>query len=119
MSELYSVWAPVVVTRAEGSDGALSSQLRTLGIKVLLWPAVSVAAATGTSLSQALARVQDFDWIVFASRNAVAAVLGLLPQLPSGLRVAAIGQATAQVLRHRGVRVGRSSRSIAERLRKI
>ena len=31
---------PVVVTRAEASDGPLSSQLRSLGLKVLLWPAI-------------------------------------------------------------------------------
>ena len=35
----------VVVTRAEGEDGPLSSQLRELGLPVLLWPAVSVAVA--------------------------------------------------------------------------
>ena len=36
---------PVVVTRAEGSDGPLSRELRGLGLEVLLWPAVSVARA--------------------------------------------------------------------------
>ena len=36
---------PVVVTRAEAADGPLSRELRELGLTVLLWPAVSVAAA--------------------------------------------------------------------------
>jgi len=97
--------APVVVTRAEAHDGPLSSQLRTLGLEVLLWPAVSVAPASGNSLERALARIEDFDWIVFASRNAVTAVIRWLPRLPAGVRVAAIGRATAQVLRGRGFSV--------------
>lgn len=97
--------ARVVVTRAESRDGPLSSQLRTLGLEVLLWPAVSVAAANGAALEQALARIAEFDWVVFASRVAVTAVIKMCPQLPKAVRVAAIGRATAQVLRGRGFRV--------------
>ena len=105
MSATPSALAPVVVTRAESHDGPLSSQLRTLGLEVLLWPAVSVAPASGNSLERALARIEEFDWIVFASRNAVTAVIRWLPRLPHGVRVAAIGRATAQVLRGRGFTV--------------
>jgi uroporphyrinogen-III synthase len=94
--------AAVVVTRAESHDGPLSTELRSLGLNVLLWPAVRTAPAAGNSLERALARVQDFDWIVFASRQAVTAVIRWLPHLPAGVRVAAIGRATAQVLQGRG-----------------
>ncbi len=93
---------PVVVTRAEGSDGPLSRELRELGLKVLTWPAVTVAAADLSALTQALNTVQSFGWIVFASRHAVAAVLERLPRPPQGVRIAAVGRATAQVLRQRG-----------------
>ncbi len=95
----------VVVTRDEGADGPLSSELRTLGLEVLLWPAVSVSAADPEPLRSALARIGNFAWIVFASRHAVVAVTDLLPRAPADLRVAAVGQATAQVLRQRGWRV--------------
>jgi uroporphyrinogen-III synthase len=95
----------VVVTRAESHDGPLSTQLRTLGLNVLLWPAVRTAPAAGNSLERALAQVQEFDWIVFASRQAVTAVIRWLPRLPQGVRVAAIGRATAQVLQGRGFAV--------------
>ncbi|HSY09254.1 MAG TPA: uroporphyrinogen-III synthase [Steroidobacteraceae bacterium] len=105
MNASGSAFAPVVVTRAEASDGPLSSQLRTLGLEVLLWPAVSVAPASGHSLERALSRIAEFDWIVFASRNAVTAVIRWLPRLPDRVRVAAIGRATAQVLKSRGFRV--------------
>jgi len=92
----------VVVTRAEARDGPLSAELRNLGLRVLVWPAVSVSAADTGPLEAALERVQGFDWIVFASRHAVAAVIERLPAAPAGVRIAAVGQATAQVLRQRG-----------------
>ena len=93
---------PVVVTRAEGSDGPLSRELRELGLTVLSWPAVRMARADPTALEAALAELQSFGWIVFASRYAVAAVLERLPTPPAAVRIAAVGQATAQVLRQRG-----------------
>jgi uroporphyrinogen-III synthase len=96
---------PVVVTRAEASDGALSSQLRSLGLKVLLWPAIEVSAADSSGLEAALAHIDEFDWIVFASRQAAPPVLERLAAQPPNLKVAAVGQATAQVLRQRGWRV--------------
>src|SRR5947209_3835527 len=57
-------------------------------------------SASRRSCSRAAPR--SFGWIVFASRNAVAAVLERLPAAPAGVRVAALGKASAQVLRQRG-----------------
>ncbi len=93
---------PVVVTRAEPDNGPLSSLLRELGLQVLLWPAVSVAVAETDALGEALRSIHEFDWIVFASRYAVAAVMERIAVPPANLRVAAVGQATGQVLRQRG-----------------
>ena len=92
----------VVVTRSEPGDGPLSAELRNLGLPVLLWPAVSVELTEQEPLEHALDEVASFAWIVFASRHAVAAVTRIIPTPPPGLRVAAVGQATAQVLRQRG-----------------
>jgi uroporphyrinogen-III synthase len=92
----------VVVTRAEATDGPLSEELRSLGLSVLLWPAVSVAPGDMGPLEAALQSLHEIDWIVFASRYAVAAVIERMPRPPANLRVAAVGQATAQVLRQRG-----------------
>jgi uroporphyrinogen-III synthase len=80
---------PVVVTRAEASDGPLSAQLRSLGLEVLLWPAVEVAATNTEALDAALKKLGEFDWIVFASRNAVSAVITRVSAQPAGLKVAA------------------------------
>jgi uroporphyrinogen-III synthase len=92
----------VVVTRDEAADGPLSRELKQLGLTVLVWPAVSVTRADPAALRAALAAAGGFDWIVFASRHAVAAVLAELAHAPPGVKVAAIGRATAQVLRQRG-----------------
>lgn len=92
----------VVVTRAEKPDGPLSSALRGLGLEVLLWPAVSMQSANTPLLREAAKSLQQFDWIVFASRQAVAAITAHALTRPSALRVAAVGQATAQVLKQRG-----------------
>lgn len=96
---------PVVVTRAEAADGPLTRELRRLGLEVLAWPAVSVAAPDPHPLEAALADLGSFAWVVFASRYAVAAVLDRVAQPPPGLRVAAVGRATALTLRQRGWRV--------------
>jgi uroporphyrinogen III methyltransferase / synthase len=92
----------VVVTRSETRDGPLSSELRNLGLPVLLWPAVTVEMTETGPLEAALADITSFQWIVFASRHAVAAVTDLMATPPAGVRIAAVGQATAQVLRQRG-----------------
>src|SRR5207237_367786 len=94
--------SPVVITHAEPSDGPLTRELKSLALPTLLWPAVSVTSADLGPLTAALAAVRSFGWIVFASRHAVAAVLERLPVAPEGVRVAAVGQATAPVLRQRG-----------------
>ncbi len=96
----------VVVTRDEPSDGPLSSQLRQLGLGVLSWPVVRVGAPQdGAPFEGALARAAHYDWIVFASRHAVQAVTSRLRTTPVGVRVAAVGAATAEALRAHGWRV--------------
>jgi uroporphyrinogen-III synthase len=93
---------PVVVTRAEPADGPLSRELRSLGLEVLSWPAISVTTADSGPLEAALAKLESFGWIVFASRQAVAAVLEHRPAPPANTRVAAVGRATALTLTQRG-----------------
>ena len=93
---------PVVVTRAEERDGPLSTELRTLGLPVLVWAAVRVLPADTARLDEALSRVASFDWIVFTSRHAVAAVTARVSAPPAGVRIAAVGRATASVLQQHG-----------------
>lgn len=93
---------PVVVTRDEERGGPLSRELESLGLPVLVWAAVRVLPADTADLDEALRRAESFDWIVFSSRHAVAAVISRLSAPPRGLRAAAVGLATATVLRQHG-----------------
>lgn len=93
----------VVVTRDESADGPLGTRLRDLGLEVLSWPAVRVGPpADPRALDAALARAEEFAWIVFASRHAVSAVTARLAAPPRGPRIAAVGASTAAALREHG-----------------
>jgi uroporphyrinogen-III synthase/uroporphyrinogen III methyltransferase/synthase len=97
----------VAVTRGKGGEDGLSARLRELGAKVLDVPAIAPAPPESwAALDAALATLDQFDWIAFASATAVdatlsrIAALGLSPP-PMGTRLAAVGKATADRLRQR------------------
>ncbi|HTV79848.1 MAG TPA: uroporphyrinogen-III synthase [Steroidobacteraceae bacterium] len=98
MSSGASAW-PVVVTRDEPADGPLSRELRALGLAVLGWRVLSVGPAAETSaLTAALARLNEFGWLVFASQHAVAEMVRRVPVPPADVQIAAVGARTAQAL---------------------
>ena len=94
---------PVVVTRDEPADGPLSRELRALGLGVLRWPVLSVGPVAATAaLDAALGRLEQFDWVVFASQHAVAAVVARVAVPPARVRIGAVGARTAQALEGAG-----------------
>jgi len=97
----------VVVTRAADQAGELVSALSTLGAAVVEVPVISIAPPEdgGAALRAALAGIGDGDWLAVTSANGVAAVLDALTDgaLPPGVRVAAVGPATARALRDAGI----------------
>jgi uroporphyrinogen-III synthase len=94
---------PVVVTRDEPADGPLSRELRTLGLTVLGWPVLRIGPAADVGpLEQALRRLNQFDWLVFASQHAVTEVVRRVPVPPAYLNIAAVGARTAQALQAAG-----------------
>jgi uroporphyrinogen-III synthase len=58
-------------------------------------------------LEQALRRIEEFDWLIVTSGNAVTALTARVATRPPGLRVAAVGPATAAELEAAGWRVDR------------
>jgi uroporphyrinogen III methyltransferase / synthase len=92
----------VMVTRAEGPADPLAEQLRRLGAKVLLQPAISISPpANWQPVDDALARLRKFDWLVFSSANGVRYLLEhwSKQRLPTPFpRVAAMGPGTAAAL---------------------
>jgi uroporphyrinogen-III synthase len=94
---------PVVVTRDEAADGPLSRELRALGLEVLGWPVLSIGPVReADALEQSLRRLNEFEWVVFASQHAVAEVVRRVPVPPAYLNIAAVGARTAQALRSAG-----------------
>jgi uroporphyrinogen III methyltransferase/synthase len=98
----------VMVTRPGGEDDALTRQLRELGAEVLVQPVIKISDPPDwRPIDEVLARLKEFDWIVFSSVNGVRYFLGRLyknggdASRLSGIRLAAIGRATAdELLRH-------------------
>ena len=102
----------VVVTRPEEQAEELARLLFELGAVAVSFPVLEVLPpADPCPLDSALRRLGDFDWVAFASANAVRFAferysdLGLDPDLWRRPEVAAVGEATAAALRDRGVRV--------------
>lgn len=95
----------VAVTRGRQGEDALAARLRALGAEVLEFPAVAVEPPREAAAADAALRhLEDHDWAIFASRNAVArtlerlAALGIPAAVLGRLRLAAVGPATAGAL---------------------
>ncbi|MHB8670038.1 MAG: uroporphyrinogen-III C-methyltransferase, partial [Acidimicrobiales bacterium] len=99
----------VVVSRAREQASELSALLRRAGAEAIEVPAIRIADASdgGAGLRAAAARAQGgaYAWIVFTSANSVGRFFAGLRDARDlgGTRVAAIGPATASVLRGFGV----------------
>jgi len=102
----------VLVTRAAGQAGDLSARLRAEGAEPVEMAVIQIVPPDDLApLDNALRRLHEYDWVLFTSSNTVDVVFARLDAL--GLdagafdraRVAAIGTATAERLRARGVRV--------------
>lgn len=96
----------VVVTRPRGQLAELVARLEELGAVPLLLPLVEIREpADWGPTDRALAKLGDYDWLVFTSANGVDAVVRRLRQTGRDLRalglvkLAAIGPGTAAALR--------------------
>ena len=93
-----------MVTRAEHQSEGLAAAFARAGAAVELLPLLEVVpAADPRLLERAAAELFMYDWVVFTSSNAVEAFLPLAGPLPTALKTAAVGPATAEALRARGV----------------
>ena len=85
--------------------GAVGGVLEALGAEVLLAPTVEIRPISDPGpLDAAIGRLDEFDWLVFTSANGVRFFLQRLEELGrdlralGGVRLAAIGPATAEAL---------------------
>ncbi|MBU4271768.1 MAG: uroporphyrinogen-III synthase [Planctomycetes bacterium] len=99
--------ACVMVTRAENPSDPLAQQLRELGAEVVLQPAIRISPPADWRLvDEAIARLNEYDWLVFSSANGVRYFLDRCEERLSTPfpRVAAIGSGTAEELARFGLR---------------
>lgn len=93
----------VVVTRPAAQAGPMTERLEALGARVIRVPLLAVEAPADPAAALAvLGEADRFDLAIFVSTNAVERGLAMLRAaggLPPGLRLAAIGRATAEALR--------------------
>ena len=100
----------VVVTRPEGESGELQALLTQSGADVLAWPTVEVSPpADSEPLDAALRRLPEYGWIAFTSARAVRAVRERVEALPQTVRVACVGNRTANAVRAAGWRCDRTA----------
>jgi uroporphyrinogen III methyltransferase/synthase len=97
----------IVVTRTRKQAGALTNLLRDLGADVIELPTIRIGPPTDLrAFAELVQDAHGYDWIVFTSPNGVNAFFDLYYKLYDdareigGAKIAAIGPATAQRLKH-------------------
>lgn len=100
----------VVVTRAREQASGLAAALRELGADVIQFPTIDIQPlADYAAVDASIDALPTYDWVVFTSVNGVKhfwnrlAVKGLDSRVLAGRKVAAIGPATADKLREKGI----------------
>jgi len=100
----------VLITRSRTQASKFRSLLEGLGAQTFEIPAIqTVPLEDYTRLDEAVAKLKDYRWVIFASSNAVEAVFsrlyyqGLDTRALGGVKVGAIGPATADALALRGI----------------
>jgi uroporphyrinogen III methyltransferase/synthase len=111
MSELSG--KRILVTRPQAQAAALIDRLVELDAVPVVFPTIEIIASEDPSLlDRAILDLPAYRWVIFTSVNGVSAFwkrLGALGKTSAdflGIQVAAIGPATAQALRERGVEPG-------------
>lgn len=101
----------VVVTRSQEQARDLIDQLENLGAQAIQAPTFRLAPADDPeSLDRAAASIDEYDWVIFQSANAVTRFLSALSRGPRDLRalgrvfVCAIGPSTADRLTAGGIK---------------
>jgi uroporphyrinogen-III synthase len=113
----------VLVTRAPHQASALGDALIAHGLRVVSIPTIALIPPTDeyATLDRELTRLDDYDWLLFTSANAVAVFAERLEDqaVPLSCGIASIGAATSKALRDAGfpVRV-QAQTAVAESLAK-
>jgi len=93
----------IVVTRPREQSLDLSASIKAAGGRAIQFPALTVVnAGDRRTLNALIDRLDQFDFAIFVSPTAVNRAMSLIRarrELPTGLRIAAIGKGSARELR--------------------
>jgi uroporphyrinogen III methyltransferase/synthase len=101
----------ILVTRAQSPTSTLSARLAAAGADVIELPATRIEPVQSEALPSAIAGIQEYDWVVFTSQNAVRVFWDALREaggdarVLGGARIAAVGPSTDDALLSHGLAV--------------
>ncbi len=100
----------IVVTRPRVQSASLARRLEELGAETIEFPTIRIKPlADSKRLDAAIRRLSSYDWVIFTSANGVTACFERLAALGrdarafGGVKVGAIGEATARALQAAGI----------------
>lgn len=100
----------ILVTRSSGQSSEFSHNLTAHGATVISMPSLEIfPPSSWESLDQAIAGLADFDWLILTSSNGVdyfftrLTVQGKNISALPGIKIAVVGEKTAQSLHKRGL----------------
>ncbi|HKD65392.1 MAG TPA: uroporphyrinogen-III C-methyltransferase [Candidatus Binataceae bacterium] len=101
----------IIITRARAAAAPFAHALRELGAEAIELPTIETAAPDDyTALDRAIGQIASYGWIIFTAATGVDALLTRIKDTGhdvremAGANLAAIGPATANRLRHYGLR---------------
>ena len=101
----------IVVTRAAQTSTVLTDKFAELGADVIEMPATQIARLDLSPLREEMKALDDYSWLIFTSRNAVQIFWEQLlgggrdARALAGLKIGAVGPATAGALLEHGIAV--------------
>lgn len=94
----------IVITRPREQALELAQRIQQQGGNALLFPLLDITSAHDQVALHAFAqRVASYDLLIFISPNAVKYGMAALGKIPPSVKVASVGQSSAQALRDSGI----------------
>lgn len=102
----------VVITRPRAQAGGFASLLQAAGARVIHFPTIEIIPpASFADLDRAIEMLESYHWIIFTSANGVRFFFKRLKERGrdirglKGIRICAVGPATAALIEARGIKV--------------
>lgn len=96
----------ILVTRPQPQGDILCKAIRACGGKAVYMPSIEIAPPSDILASQQqLSELNQYDWVIFISPQAVYQSAKIMAPLRSNVKIAAIGASTAQALQEAGLQV--------------